>query len=197
MCISPWGIKNTHMYSLNDHVLETVNDNPYLGLGIISNTTNRASTALGLLRRNLKFLPKHHKTVVFQALVRPILEYGSIVWDSYLQKDIESLESVQRRAARFILSDYKTRSQGFMTQVLKELKLSTLQQSRLFNRLCFFYKIANGLVPAMTDSEYLTSVDNKRRKRSKQYSGYLTDIIVLNRSRINSKCFVNINAKYD
>ena len=147
MHISPKGNKNTHMYSLNGHVLETVSDNPYPGLQNsddlkwrkhISNTTNRASTALGLLRRNLKFLPKHHKTIAYQALVRSILEYGSIVWDPYLQHDIQSLESVQRRAARFILSDYKTMSQGFMTQALKELELPTLQQRRLFNRLCFF-----------------------------------------------------------
>ena len=107
----------------------------------IVNTTNKASTALGLLRRNLKFLPKHHKSVAYQSLVRSILEYGSIVWDPYLQLDIQSLKHVQKRTARFILSDYKTRLQGFMTNALKELKLPTLQQRRLYNRLCFFYTV--------------------------------------------------------
>ena len=75
-------------------------------------------------------------------MVRSILEYGSIVWDPYLQRDVQRIEKVQRRAARFIVSDYKTQSQGFMTQTLKELGLPPLQQKRIYNRLSFFRKRA-------------------------------------------------------
>ena len=204
MHISPKSSKNAHMYSLSGHILDTVSDNPYLGLQIsddlkwrkhIANTTNKASIALGLLRRNLKFLPKQHKTIAYQSLVRSILEYGSIVWDPYLKHDIQSLERVQRRAARFIIRDYKTKSPGFMTQTLNELKLPTLHQRRLYNRLCFFYKIANGLVPAINNKEYLTPVDGKRKIKSKKYSGYVVNNPVSGLARNNSKCYINVNAK--
>ena len=36
-------------------------------------------------------------------MVRPILEYASSVWDPHTTANIQKLESVQRRAARFCL----------------------------------------------------------------------------------------------
>ena len=204
MHISPKSRKRTHMYSLCGQILETVSDNPYLGLQIsddlkwqkhIANTTNKASIALGILRRNLKFLPKQYKSTAYQSLVRSILEYGCIIWDPYIQHDINSLERVQRRAARFIISDYRTKSQGFMTQSLKDLGLPTLQQRRLYHRLGYFYKITNGLVPAINSSDYLAPVSNKRRIKTKVHSEYLADNPIQNLSRNNSKCFKSIHAK--
>ena len=126
-------------------------------------------------------------------MVRSILEYGSIVWDPYLQRDVQRIEKVQRRAARFIVSDYKTQSQGFMTQTLKELGLPPLQQRRIYNRLAFFHKSANGLVPAIQADTYLRSIENKRRIKRKNLSGYISKNLVA--SRNNSKCYVNIQAK--
>jgi hypothetical protein len=34
------------------------------------------------------------------------MDYSATVWDPYLQKDIDRIEGVQRRAARFIFNDY-------------------------------------------------------------------------------------------
>ena len=71
-----------------------------------------------------------------------------------------------------------------MTQTLNELKLPTLQQRRLYNRtLFFFYKIANGLVPAINKREYLRPVDNKRKIKSKEYNEYVVNNPVLGLSR--------------
>ena len=45
---------------------------------------------------------RNYKCLAHISIVKPLLEYGSAVWDpySYLQKDIQSIEMVQRRAAR-------------------------------------------------------------------------------------------------
>ena len=179
MHISPKRRTNTHMYSLSGHILDTVQDNPYLGLQIsndlkwrkhIQKTVNKASIALGMLRRNLKFLSKAHKSTAYQTLVRSILEYGSIVWDPHTIQDKQCLERIQRRAARFIVGDYKTKSEGFMTQTLKDIGLPPLHQRRLFNRLAFFHKIAYGLVPAIKQEDHLQPLDNKRRIRPTRYT---------------------------
>ena len=87
------------LHSESGHNLETVSDSSYLCLQIsedlkslhkhIVNTTNKASTTLGLLRRNLKFLLKHHKTIAYQSLVKFILENCSFVWDPGLQQSIQ------------------------------------------------------------------------------------------------------------
>ncbi len=72
MHISPKGNKRAHMYSLSGHILDTVSDNPYLGLQIsddlkwrkqIAITPNKIDIALGLLRRNFRFLPKQYETI--------------------------------------------------------------------------------------------------------------------------------------
>ena len=46
------------------------------------------------------------KSLAYKALVRPCLEHGCTVWSPYTSKDISMLESVQRRAARWIKSKY-------------------------------------------------------------------------------------------
>jgi len=43
-------------------------------------------------------------------MVMSTLEYGSSVWDLYLQKDIDNVERVNRRAARFVLGDTGNRA---------------------------------------------------------------------------------------
>ena len=40
---------------------------------------------------------------LYLALVRPVLEYGSVVWDSFLKADAVSLERLQLVVARSIL----------------------------------------------------------------------------------------------
>ena len=39
-------------------------------------------------------------------MVQPILEYASDVWSPYHNKDIQHIEAVQRRAARFTVNCY-------------------------------------------------------------------------------------------
>ena len=58
-------------------------------------------------------------------MVRPILEYGSSVWDPHTDKLQEELENIQNRAARFVTRHYvyETRS---MTGILGQLKWESL-----------------------------------------------------------------------
>ena len=38
--------------------------------------------------------------------IRPILKYASTVWVPYTKSNTEKLEAIQRRTARFVVSDY-------------------------------------------------------------------------------------------
>lgn len=46
------------------------------------------------------------KLMASKTLVRPILGYSAVVWDSYLQTDIYRFDSVQNKAVRFIFNKY-------------------------------------------------------------------------------------------
>ena len=75
--------------------------------------------------------------------VRPLLEYGSAVWDPYLQKDMQSIKMVQRRAARWVKSDYRYNSS--ITSMLEDLQWPSLQyvHRQYVTRLKLFYNNVN------------------------------------------------------
>ena len=75
----------------------------------------------------------------YKGLVRPILEYGSSVWDSHYEGLIDDLEKVQKRAARFVTRNY-TYEKGSMTDILKKLKWESLQKRRKDKRIILLYK---------------------------------------------------------
>jgi hypothetical protein len=53
---------------------------------------------------------------------------------------IQTLENVQRRAARFVINDYTSRTQGCVTSMLTSLEWQTLEQRRdiQYGPLLFF-----------------------------------------------------------
>ena len=103
----------------------------------------------------------------------------------HLQQDVDKLERVQRKAARFIKKDYHSRHKRAMT-MLHELDLPTLQSRRKENRLCFMYKISKGLVPAIPATDHLTrEVDKRQRKENPKYKDYETTNYVTKHQRLN------------
>ena len=65
------------------------------------------------------------KEAAYKGLVRPVLEYGSSVWDPHTHGLQEELEKVQNRAARFVTGNYVSET-GSMTGILGQLKWESL-----------------------------------------------------------------------
>ena len=61
-------------------------------------------------------------------MVRPILDYGCTVWGLYTQGNIDKLEMVQCRAARFIMNSYFHLAS--VAEMLNELNLPSLSSRR-------------------------------------------------------------------
>ena len=81
--------------------------------------------------------------ILHKLFASPNLEYGSSVWDPFRQYQIDAVEMVQRRAARFVTGQYN-RYQS-VTSMLQELKWTTLQQRRQEQRLVNLYKCVNNI----------------------------------------------------
>lgn len=133
-------------YTLGTFTLAAVDSLKYLGVTISKNLSwkehvkNICSTAemkLWFLRRKLKLASKDAKLTAYLYLVRPTLEYASIVWDPYETGLINMIERVQRRAARFILSRYSQTDS--VTEMLQLLKLPPLAERRHVARLKFLF----------------------------------------------------------
>ena len=94
-------------YSINEHQLKKVKGAKYLGVTIdrvlswndhVNNVTKKANTTRAFLQCNINRCPEAIKTLRYQTFVRPILEYASTVWDPSTEKNIRSVENVQRQA---------------------------------------------------------------------------------------------------
>ena len=110
----------------------------------VNNITGKANRTLGFLRRNLNISNIKIKQQAYHSLVRPILEYGSSVWNPYTDTLTNKIEAVQRRAARFVLQRYRrTSSVGNM---IGELDWQSLEERRRVASLMMFFKIHNNLV---------------------------------------------------
>ena len=120
------------------HQLETVHHYPYLEVELsddmnwdhhISKVTSKTNKALGFLRRNLNKCLHDIKESTCKSLVRPHLEYASVVWDPYRQCQINKIEMVERRVARFVTSN-NNREPRTVTNILQNLGWPTLETRR-------------------------------------------------------------------
>ena len=82
--------------------------------------------------------------------MRPILKYGSSVWDPHPDKLKKELEKVQNRAARFVTRNYDYET-GSMTCILGQLKWESLKKRRKDNILILLYKGLKGKAKIPTD----------------------------------------------
>ena len=77
-------------------------------------------------------LQLHGESSSYKALVRPLLEYASPVWDSHTISCISSIEKVQGRAAKWAMQDYKLTSS--VTAMLEELAMAISSSMALGRR---------------------------------------------------------------
>ncbi len=142
----------------------------------------------GFLRRNLRGCPTSSKRTAYLALVRPTLEYGAVVWDPHSKANIDRLERIQHRAARFITGDYRSRQPGCITKMLGNLQLPSLQVRRKQLRLTFMYKVVGGLIPGIPSQLYFTPKKPGRRIRPRTLFNSPPTTPIESSIANNSKC---------
>ena len=147
-------------YTINGQVLQQVKTTKYLGIMIsddlgwtphVEYVTAKANRALGLIMRNFKECPKQLRETAYFTMVRSVLDYASSIWDPHFEKDTQTVEKVQRRAARFVQNDYRIylhdeQQHNSVTKMINDLGWNDLAERRRHIRLTLFYKIVTETV---------------------------------------------------
>ena len=103
-----------HIYTLHGEAPEAIDHARYLGVDISKylswNTKSTGYRTLGFVKRKTKTKRTHSRTAAYTTIVRPQvhIEYVSPVWIPYTQASINTIETGQRRVARWVSNNYSS-----------------------------------------------------------------------------------------
>jgi len=128
-------VKERIKYYFGDQLILEASSFKYLGIIIRSdlNWADHVNYTLRKAWRALHFIMcifrmgNNTKRLAYTALVRPILEYGAVCWDPYRERQVSTLNQVQKRAAKF-------------GNNINESAWETLAQRRMIAQMCTLFK---------------------------------------------------------
>lgn len=150
-------------YYIGSHKLENVSSFDDLGVILdrkldfnlhVTTCVNKAKSLLGFMKRwSKEFNDPYVTKNLYTSLVRPVLEYASVVWSPNYGCHIDSIESVQKQFLLFAL-----RGLGWKTfeklppyeHRLKLINLPTLRRRRLMLGVTFMTKLINGEINSIS-----------------------------------------------
>ena len=136
------------VYTMNGNAISSTTSQRDLGI-VISDScqpsnqcavaAKKANQVLGQINKSFSCYTKDIMLQIYKVFVRPHLEHAVSAWSPWLKKDIEVMESVQRRATRR-MSDV----QGSYPERLNQLDLTTLEERRKRGDAIEVYKYLHG-----------------------------------------------------
>jgi hypothetical protein len=139
--------------SLNGVGIKEINSHCHLGVDLeksfswlthILRIAGKSAKCVGLMRRASRDLPRQCLENLYLTMVRPILEYGGLLFDGSPVKHLQHLDKVQREAALVCTGAYKHTK---TTELMNELGWDSLESRRESQKLCLMYKIQSNLAP--------------------------------------------------
>ena len=117
----------------------------------LKNILSKVNKTIELLRKLQKILPRGPLLTIYKLFVRPHLDFRDIIYDKhYISSFHQKLESIQYNSALAITGAIRAFSRRKSYQ---ELGLESLQQRRLFRKLCYFFKTTKNQSPKYISNE--------------------------------------------
>lgn len=154
---------------LGNNYLTQVYNHTHLGLkltpnlswnGHIQELITKANNRLSLLKRYKYRLSRKALEICYVSFVRPLLEYGDVLFDACTKKEAIELEAVQISAAQLVTGAKRRSSHELL---YKELGWQSLQIRRYIHKMTKIYDIVNGHTPV-----YLTKLVEKGSTRTQR-----------------------------
>ncbi len=115
------------------------------------------------IMRKLKFrLHRDSLETIYTSFIRPVLEYGDVLFDSGTQQEKDELEKIQQEAARIATGTTKLVS---IHKLMREVGWESLESRRRKHKLVLFFKMTKDLTPYYLSSLVPPTVGSASRYR--------------------------------
>ena len=163
------------IYNLGGTLLDYISSEKDLGV-IVSTTLSTdeqcakrysiMNQKLGMLKRVCYFTKNaNQKRALYLAIVRSQLNHCCVVWRPTSESKIDRLESIQKRAVKWILNEqYHHYSDWEYTCRLRDLRLLPIRSFFILNDLIIFHKIYNDIYCIKLPSYFRSFNDNDRSR---------------------------------
>ena len=169
---------------MDNNIISTVSEHKHLGLTIsddggwgkhVDMIYKKAYTRVNILRKFKFILDRKTLEKIYMSFIRPLLEYGDVIWDNNTSLLINKLESIQIEAARIVTGGTRLVS---IDKLYIETGWERLKERREQHRLIYFYKMTNGLTP-----QYLRTLVPENLRNIHDHNTRHSDIIPPIRTR--------------
>ena len=154
---------------MQNHLISEVDVHKHLGLYFTNDCTwhnhinyikEKAWHRLNIMRK-LKFkLDRKSLETIYLTFIRPLLEYGDVIFDNCTQYEKQELDKIQNEAARIATGTTKLVS---LATLYNEIYWETLELRRYNHKLTLFYKMVHNITPLYLSSLVPQSVSNLSR----------------------------------
>ena len=165
-------LSNSPNLIFNNSCIKQVQEHKHLGIILskdirwsahISKITSKASQRLGALYRQSRKMTRVQIETIYLSMIRPILEYGSVLFANCSLNDAQLIESVQRRAA--ILCTGAIRRTASV-KLNAETGWDSLELRRNRAKMFLFYQIVHKIGPSYLSNCITPRNEQVRSSRS-------------------------------
>lgn len=157
---------------LNNDIIKLSACHKHLGLWLSSDMTwkkhiseiaTKARKRLGCIRKFKYLLSRKSLELLYLTFIRPVMEYGNVMFDSANADDLKILDDIEKDAMRLITG---ARSRCNLEKLNFETKWQNLEQRRQDQKIATLGKIIIKKFPSYLVRDLPTFYDNKRDNRN-------------------------------
>ena len=124
--------------------LGVIFDNKLLWYYHLDHVASKLTKSNGLLAKLRYFVPTAKYKMLYNALIQPHLDYGSLSWSSAAQSSLSYIEKIQNKSIRLLTFKKKQESPQ---PLYKNMEILPLKQNIILNQTKFIWKFTKNQLP--------------------------------------------------
>ena len=138
----------------------------------IQSIANRAMKHIDVMKRLRWKLDRNTLEIIYKSYVRPVMEYGCVIWNNCSNENVEILENIQLEAARIVTGAIRN---TWHDNLYEETGWEKLSDRRKRQNLLLFHKMFYGTAPTYLQ-ELVPSFVGENNPYSTRYANNLSGI---------------------